>query len=73
MAVTRYPIGSATLSSHRLRAAMAPTLLPTTQLSRMAGIMMPSVYGTASSTTSLTGVGNSHTLIPRSPRNSAAQ
>ena len=73
VAVSAYATGSTELSSALRRAASAPTLFPAHQLSRIDGMSRANVYGTAPMMTSVTGAGNSHTLMPRLPCSSSTQ
>ena len=61
------------LSSTLRRAASAPILLPTHQLSRIEGISSPSVYGTAWMMIEVTDDGYCRMLVPRSPWKSETQ
>ena len=73
VAVSTYPNGSSVLSRIFLRAASAPSLFPTHQLSRIAGTSSPSVYGIACMMIDDTGEGNCRMLVPRSPWRSETQ
>src|SRR6516162_7651527 len=73
VAVIRYPAGSSVLSSTLRRAARAPSLLPTYQLSTIDGISRPSVYGAACMMIDDTDDGNCMMLVPRSPWKSETQ